>query len=187
MREWFEKHASKPSAQWWLIAIAFTESSFFPIPVDPFMAIALLVEKNSWWKTSLNVTIASILGGLFGYLIGFLFFESVGQKVIDIYHLEEEFIHVSGLFQENAFWSIFIAAFTPIPFKIFTLTAGVAKVNIFIFLLASIIGRALRFFFVGIIMKTFGRQIGSAFFKYFNIVTSVIVLLIVLYIAFKFI
>lgn len=186
IRIWFDKHASRPSAKWWLSAIAFTESSFFPIPVDPFLAIALLVEKNSWWKFSLNVTISSVLGAVFGYFIGFVFFESVGQKLIDIYHLEKEFIHISNLFQENAFWAMFTAAFTPIPFKLFTLTAGVAKVNLFIFIIASIIGRGLRFFFVGIIMKTFGKQIGTAFFRYFNIITSLIVLVLVIYLALKF-
>ena len=81
---------------------------------------------------------------------------------------------------------MFTAAFTPIPFKLFTITAGVTKVNLFIFILASVVGRGLRFFFVGIIMKTFGKQIGTAFFKYFNIVTSVIVLLIIIYVALKF-
>jgi membrane protein YqaA with SNARE-associated domain len=186
MRLWFEEHAGRRSAQWWLSAIAFTESSFFPIPPDPFLAIALLVEKNSWWKTSLNVAFSSVLGAIFGYFIGFVFFESLGQKIINFYGLHEEFVHISELFKENVFWTMFTAAFTPIPFKLFTLTAGVAKVNLIAFIIASVIGRGLRFLFVGIIMKTFGRKIGSAFFKYFNVITSVIVLTIVLYIAFNF-
>lgn len=186
IQEWFEEHAGRPSAKWWLSIISFTESSFFPIPPDPFLAIALLTKKNSWWKFSLYVSVSSVLGALFGYLIGFVFFESVGQQIIDFYNLEREFIHISNLFQQNAFWTMFTAAFTPIPFKLFTLTAGVAQINLLVFIIASLIGRGMRFFFVGIIMKTFGKQIGTAFFKYFNIVTSVIVLLIVMYVAIRF-
>lgn len=186
MRKWFDEHASRASAKWWLLVISFTESSFFPIPVDPFLAIILLNKKNSWWKYSLNVSIASVLGAIFGYFVGLFFFESFGQRIVDFYDLQEDFIHISNLFKENAFWAMFTAAFTPIPFKLFTLTAGVAKVNFIVFVVASIIGRGLRFMFVGIIMKTFGEKIGTTFFKYFNIITSVIVLIIVLYIAFEF-
>jgi membrane protein YqaA with SNARE-associated domain len=186
MEEWFEEHADKSFAKFWLATISFTESSFFPIPTDPFMAIMLLTKKNSWWKLSIFVSFFSVLGGVFGYLIGFIFFETVGQKIVDFYNLKEQFIYISDLFKENAFWTILTAAFTPIPYKLFTITAGVSKISPVSFLVASIIGRTARFFIVGIIMKIFGRQIGKVIFRYFNLALLIIVLLIILYIVFHF-
>jgi len=182
---WFERQAHKPHALFWLLVIAFTESSFFPIPTDPFMAAILLVNRHKWWRYSLYVTIASVLGGVLGYGIGYALYETVGKPIVEFYNLQEEFEHITNLFQEHAFWTIFTAAFTPIPYKMFTIAAGLAQVNLFLFIVASIIGRGLRFFIVAAIMRTLGKQLGNVFFKYFNTITSTIVLLIIIYIAIK--
>jgi membrane protein YqaA with SNARE-associated domain len=159
--------------------ISFTESSFFPIPPDPFLIAMLLIKENNWWKLALNVTITSVLGGLFGYMIGYLFFDAIGLKLITAYNLQEEFQGVVALFQEYGFMTIFTAAFTPIPYKIFTLASGFAHVSLGTFIFASFCGRSIRFFFVAGMMKMFGERMGKLIFKYFNILCAVAVVLVV--------
>lgn len=181
-REWFMEKAEGKSAKWWLAIISLSESSFFPIPVDPFLMAVLVVDRKRWLFYSLFVSGFSVLGGVLGYLIGFLFFEFIGVALVNFYHLQDELQTVSGLFAENVFWSTFVAAFTPIPYKIITISAGLFKVDFITFLVASIIGRSLRYLIVGFSMKVFGRQIAKIVFKYFNIISMVIVLLIVVYI-----
>lgn len=182
---WLQEKSQSKTAEWWLAGISFAESSFFPIPPDPFLVASLLVKQNRWLRNSLIVTIFSVLGGIFGYVIGFWFFNLFGEKLVAIYHFEEELLTMSNLFNDNTFWTMFIAAFTPIPYKIFTLTAGLFHVNIISFIIASVIGRGLRFITIGYIMKIFGQSIGKMVFKYFNILTFILFLLVAGYVAFK--
>lgn len=182
---WFEPKADTKIAKFWLFIISFTESLFFPIPVDPFLALVVLVQKNKWIYFSALVTISSVLGGIGGYLVGLFLFETLGQPLIIFYHLQPEFEKVKILFENNAFWAIFTAAFTPIPYKIFTISAGVAKLNIITFVTASILGRGIRFFLVGFIVKTHGKKFYETFLKYFDRVTIFIVTLIIIYIIFR--
>lgn len=184
--KWFMTHAEGPRAKWWLAIISFTESSFFPLPPDPFLMAVLLVKKEKWLKYSLIVTISSVLGGLFGYAIGFLFFDLFGNPIVSFYHLETELETVQELFSQNAFWAIFTAAFTPIPYKIFTLSAGLFHINLLIFAIASVFGRGIRFLIIGFMMNLFGEKIGKTIVKYFNIVTITAVILVTVYILFKF-
>lgn len=185
IKDWFEINALKPAADFWLFVISFTESSFFPIPPDPFLAIMAYVKENRWLYYGLFVTSASVLGGIFGYFIGFAFYEFVGQPIVDLYNVQNEFEYVKNLFAENTFWTIFTAAFTPIPYKIFTIAAGVAHVNILTFIIASIFGRGIRFILVAFIMKKYGQKMFDVFFKYFNIITITIVVMIIIYILFN--
>jgi membrane protein YqaA with SNARE-associated domain len=182
---WFEPKADTKVAKFWLFTISFTESFFFPIPADPFLAVVILVQKNKWIYFSALVTVASVLGGVGGYLIGLFLFETLGQHLIDLYHLQPEFETVKILFEDNAFWAIFTAAFTPIPYKIFTIAAGVAKLNIVTFIVASILGRGIRFFIVGFIVKKFGKQFYETFLKYFDRATIIVLILIIIYILFR--
>ena len=182
---WLQEKSQSKTAEWWLAGISFAESSFFPIPPDPFLIASLLVKQNRWLRNSLIVILFSVLGGIFGYVIGFWFFNLFGEKLVAIYHFEEELLTMSNLFNDNTFWTMFIAAFTPIPYKIFTLTAGLFHVNIISFIIASIIGRGLRFIAIGYIMKIFGNSIGKMVFKYFNILTFILFLLVAGYVAFK--
>lgn len=185
LKEWFRKNAESKHAKWYLSLISFTESSFFPIPPDPFLIAVLMVKREKWLKYSALVAFFSVLGGVFGYLIGLLFFELIGQPLIDVYKLQDSFDKVTNLFRDNTFSTTFIAAFTPIPYKIFTIAAGFSKVNIIPFVLASILGRGIRFFIIGYIMKVFGEKIGKLVFKYFNLIGILSVILIILYILFK--
>ncbi len=170
-----------------LFVLAFTESSFFPIPPDVLlMAMALSKSEKSLWFATV-CTIGSILGALFGYAIGHWFWYAVGDYFF-LYipgFTHELFEQVTKLYQENSSFIVFTAAFTPIPYKIFTITAGVSSVTIAPFVLASILGRGGRFFLVGLLFKFFGPKVKVFIDKYLNILT---VLLVVIYvIAFYFI
>lgn len=179
-RDWFLHHAKNQYADAWLFALSFAESSFFPIPPDPFLIAILLADSRHWFRHAFFVTVASVAGGVFGYGIGAFFFDIVGAKIVAAYSLEQEMEYVRTLFVENAFWSIFIAAFTPIPYKLFTISAGFFKIDLIVFVFASLIGRGSRFFIVAFLMRRFGEKIDGIVFRYFNIFS----LLFALYIIF---
>ena len=184
LRDWMVKNADSPNAKWWLLLISFAEASFFPIPPD-FLLIAILGSRQNhrWIYYSSIITVGSVLGGVFGYTIGFLLFDSVGQFLISTYNLGQYVEVVQELFTENAFWAIFIAGFTPIPYKIFTISAGFFGVSFLIFIIASTISRLLRFFAVGYIMKVFGDGMSKFAFKYFNILTLLFAVGIIIFIT----
>ncbi|MCK5021895.1 MAG: DedA family protein [Candidatus Pacebacteria bacterium] len=184
LREWILNRSQGRNAKIWLMTISFAESSFFPIPTDFFLLAILLGNRAKWLYYSFLTTISSVAGGLMGYLIGFLFFDLIGEFIIQTYSLQDEMIIVSEMFKENAFWAIFISAFTPIPFKIFTISAGFFHIDILIFFVASLIGRTMRIFSVGYLVKTFGKQIVHYVFEYFNYVTFIALLILALIILF---
>lgn len=188
LRDWMVRHAEGKRAKWWLFGIAFAESSFFPIPPD-FLLIAILMTQErarAFFYAGLT-TLGSVLGGIFGYAIGFFFFKTVGVWMVGVYHLEEQMLVVQKLFADNAFFAIFTAAFTPIPYKVFTIAAGLFNINLVTFIVASIIGRAGRFFLVATVMRFFGKHFANVLYRYFNIITIIVTLLlgVVVYIFLK--
>jgi membrane protein YqaA with SNARE-associated domain len=143
-----------------LFAVAFTESSFFLVPPD-VLIIAILSHglKESWVRIASVSTIGSVLGGLGGYLIGRIFFTHIGAPLVALYGLEAELEHIEHLFQDNAFLAILVVAFTPIPYKVFTIGAGLFSLNLVTFTVASIIGRGARFFLVAFLSDRFGVKV----------------------------
>ncbi|MBT3282842.1 DedA family protein [bacterium] len=184
IRDWMLKHAGSKHAKGWLSFFSFAEASFFPIPPD-FILIAILGSKQqkNWFYYSALTAGWSVLGGVFGYGIGFLLFDSVGQWLIVTYNLGDHMIAVKELFDQNAFWAIFISGFTPIPYKIFTISAGFFSINFITFIIASAISRFLRFFIVGYIMKMFGEEMSEFAFKYFNILTFIFAVGVIVFIT----
>lgn len=180
VEKWVEKKGDK-SLGTWLAGISFAESSFFPIPPDPFLLVATCLKPQKWWKYALIISVASVLGGLFGYFIGFYFFDLFGQRIVNAYSLQDEFTKVGVLFENNAFISIFISAFTPIPYKIFTIAGGFFKINILTFVVASIFGRSMRFFLVAFLAKYFGQKYGKMFLKFLDLFMIILVIALVLY------
>lgn len=152
-----EKFANHKHSLLALFVVAFTESSFFLVPPD-VLIIAMLIHtvKKHWIRIATVSTVGSVLGGVFGYFIGKVFYNIIGVPIINAYGLQAQVLHVQTLFQENAFLSILVAAFTPIPYKVFTISAGLFSVNIFTFIIASIIGRGTRFFLVAYFTNKFG-------------------------------
>jgi membrane protein YqaA with SNARE-associated domain len=177
--DWTIHWAQTPHSTWALFILAFCESSFFPIPPDVLlMALAVALPRKSF-KYALVCSVGSILGGCFGYFIGYGFFEYVGRPIISFYNITDVFNSVSTQYQNNAFTAIAVAGFTPIPYKVFTIAAGVCKVNIFTLILASALSRSARFFLIAGMFYLFGPKIKLFIEKYFNILTIIFVILLI--------
>lgn len=175
-----ESYASKPWAGWALFIVAFVESSFFPIPPDVLLiALALLLPRKSFWY-ALVCSIGSVLGGMFGYLIGLEFFELLGQPIIEFYGVQQQYHEVQRLYMENAFAAIAIAGFTPIPYKVFTIAAGAFQVSFTTLVTASLISRPARFFLVAGLFYWFGPRVKPLIDKYFEVLTIAFVVLLIL-------
>lgn len=179
LKNWFIKNINKPIADKILYLITFSESSFFPLPPDPFLAAMTVFHPKRWFKYALWTTIYSVLGGLFGYLLGYWFFEIAGEPLINLYNLHEELQNLGAIFNDNAFVAVFLAAFTPIPYKVFTISAGLFHVSLISFILASIIGRGTRFFILAALMRFVGEKMGRQIFKYFNLLLIIGVILLI--------
>lgn len=177
--DWVLHWAETPYGSLALIILAFAESSFFPVPPDVLLiALAISIPKRSYYYAFI-CSIASIVGGMFGYYIGVALMDIVGWKIIDFYNARAIFTQLFATFNEYNFWAVLIAAITPIPYKVFTISAGAANANFGIFLLASIIGRSIRFFAVGTLIYLFGERIKNFIDKYFNWLSIVFMVLLV--------
>ncbi len=180
LKVWVENFAQKPGASWMLFLVAFAESSFFPIPPDVLLiALAVLMPKKGLYYAAI-CSVGSVLGGMFGYLLGYQFFELIGAKIIRFYGVEAQYQYVQTLFSENAFVSIAVAGFTPIPYKVFTIAAGAFDISFSVFVYASVISRSARFFIVASLFYFFGPQIKPFIDKHFELLTVVFVVLLVL-------
>jgi len=178
--DWVMRWSESPYGTPALFAIAVAESSFFPIPPDVLlMALAISAPRRALYYASV-CTVGSVLGGAAGYLIGYQFFEAVGRDIISFYGVSEEFEYVGQQYGENAFAAIAIAGFTPIPYKVFTIAAGVFHIPFWTLVGASVLGRTGRFFLVGGLIRAFGPNIRSFIDRYFNILSVVFVVLLVL-------
>jgi membrane protein YqaA with SNARE-associated domain len=182
---WTAQKSRSKHALTWLSIVSFTESSFFPIPPDILLApIVVAGERGKWKWYALLTTVTSMLGGLFGYLIGAVFYNTLGVKIIELYNLGDAFARIGEVFQSHAFFAMFAVSFTPIPYKVFTIAAGLFSVNVWIFILASFLGRGLRFFAVAFVMHRYGARISDMMYRYFNLLTLLIVAIILLLIIF---
>lgn len=186
MVELVMRYSRDKYATWWLAVVSFTESSFFILPPDVLLVPLVVASAQNAFKYARITTMYSVLGGIAGYLIGAFLFDIFGAPIIDFYNLQEEVVTISALFANNAFSAVFVSAFTPIPYKVFTLTAGFLRIDFVTFVVASIIGRGLRFYLVAYIFKRHGKTIGALLFKYFNYIGLFFGLFIILYIVFKF-
>lgn len=147
------------NALWILAAIAFVESSVFPIPPDVLLIPMVLAARNNAWKYAAICTLASVLGGLLGYYIGAALYEGIGRPIIDFYHLHDEFTLFTLKYDEWGIWIVVVSAITFLPFKLATIASGVADLDLLNFVLASTGGRAIRFFIVAALLYQFGQPI----------------------------
>ena len=162
-----------------LFVLAFTESSFFPIPPDILLIALALSAPSRAFRFAAWCTLASVLGGLFGYFIGYALWAVFEPYLINRVFSQENFDLVTAKYNEYGALAVFIAAFTPIPYKVFTVAAGVAKLNLFGFTGASILGRGGRFFLVALVIRLAGPRAKRWIDEYFNLATIVGTLLLI--------
>lgn len=151
-----------------LFLLSFAESSFFPIPPDVLLIALVLGSAHRWLTFATLCTLGSVLGGVAGYAIGMFLMDTVGVKVIEFYNAQVYFDKVAVWFKEYDYWIVFVAAFTPIPYKVFTLASGAFHINLMGFVLASAIGRGARFFLVAGLLRLVGEPMRRFIDKYFD-------------------
>ena len=169
-----------------LYFISFIEAIFFPIPVDPLLAILILNNKQKYIELTIFCTLASVIGGLVGWLLGYFIGEEIEELLTIIPWIKDDsFNTVKTAFDEHGILIIFLGAFTPLPFKLISVTSGVFHINIVAFFVMSLIGRGLRFFLVSLIVKNFGDK-GIYLLKKHTFVFSTLfgLMLILLYFIF---
>ena len=155
------KLAAHKSSEFYLALVSFIESSFFPIPPDVMIVPMVMARKDRFIRIFLNATIFSVLGGIFGYFIGFIF-SDLAMSVVEFYNYEDKVNNLKARLSEGSglyIWliTLFLAGFTPLPFKVFTITSGLISFNIFIFIIICLISRGLRFFIVSYFTFRFGE------------------------------
>lgn len=176
---WTMEKAAHPQAVWWLAFFSFIESSFFPVPPHPLLGLMCLAEPKKALRFAAVATLSSVVGGLFGYVIGFFLYEAVGAWVIGLLGLTESFPVAACYIREQGAMAVFFAAGTPVPFKLMTITAGFIEMNLITFTLAALAGRALIFMLVGVLFQVFGAPIKAVIDKYLGWVTTLFVVLVV--------
>ncbi len=168
--DWVLHWAETPYGPMALFLLALAESSFFPIPPDPLLIALCLGAIKKSWRFALYASVASVLGGVLGYLIGYAVWDLVDSFFFNYVpgFTESIFQKVMANFHAHGFWYVFSAGFTPIPYKVFTIASGVFRLNFLLFLIASTISRSLRFFLEAGLLRKFGPNIKSFIEKYFN-------------------
>ena len=170
----------------YLAIISFAESSFFPLPPDLMLAPMSLAQPQKAFYYAFITTVASVLGGIFGYLLGMYAFAPIVIPLIDVLHLQQPFHWAVEKMQIWDFWIIFIAGFSPIPYKAFTIAAGLMNLAFLPFVMASILGRGARFFLVAAFMRFGGKNLENKLHAYMDLIGWLMVALIVFgYIGYK--
>ncbi len=166
--------SARKTAPLWLFGVAFAEASFFPIPPDALLIpMALARPRRAFWF-ALIATIGSVLGGAFGYAIGFFLLAKIAQPIVDFYHYQSAFAAFQRKFAQYGVWIILIKGLTPIPYKIVTIAAGAAGFSFALFMGASVITRGGRFFLLAILLRLFGESVRNFIERRLGLVTSMI-------------
>jgi len=168
------RHATK-----YLCALSFSESSFFPIPPDVMLAPMALARPEKAFRFAMLTTIFSVLGGMLGYGIGFFLFDSISPWLQGT-HYWEKYLLAENWFKDWGFWAIFVAGFSPIPYKVFTIAAGALQMMFLPFVLASLVGRGARFFLVSLLLAAGGEKLESKLRQYMDVLGWAVVGLVVI-------
>ena len=176
---WVVGWAEKPQAEKALAGLSFAESSFFPIPPDPLLIAIVTARPKKWLRFATITTVASVLGGILGYIIGAAAISAVMPIIIQVGY-EDAYKSAVEWFANYGAFAVVVAGFTPIPYKIFTIAGGAAGMSIPLFLIGSIIGRGGRFYLVAFLMQHFGGRYKDKIEKYIDVLGIAFVLLLVL-------
>lgn len=177
--DWVISWADSPYGIYALGVLAFAESSFFPIPPDVLLIALCIGAHQKAMRFALVCTALSVLGGIGGYVIGSAGYEVIGKTIIDAYNGHAVMERINSLYDKYGFWGILFAAITPIPYKVFTIASGFFSFNFVKFLVASIVGRSIRFFAVAGLIALFGPKIKDFIEKYFNLLAIIFTILLV--------
>lgn len=179
MYDWTMRQAASERAPAALGIISFIESSFFPIPPDIMLVPMVIANRaKAWWYASI-ATVSSVLGGAFGYFIGSTLFETIGKPILDFYGKGQSLDTFSQWFNEWGVWIILAKGMTPFPYKVLTITAGVAHMPFMEFMLASVVARAMRFYLVAGLLYFFGEPIRDFIERRLTLVLTVSLILII--------
>ena len=179
MYDWMMGMAGSPRAPWALGVVSFIESSFFPIPPDVMLIPMVLRDRSKAWWYATIATVTSVAGGILGYAIGYFFFEAIGKPILNFYGREHALDSFIQFVHEYGVEAVIIKGMTPIPFKVVTIAAGVAKMDFLAFIGASIIARAMRFYLVAGLLYFFGQPIREFIERRLTLVTTVFVVVLV--------
>jgi len=172
-------------ASWYLAGLSFAESSFFPVPPDVMLAPMALAQRHKAWYFATLTTLASAAGGMLGYLIGMLAFDTV-EPLIQQWGYAEAYQQARDWFDHWGVWVVFLAGFTPVPYKVFTISAGVTSMAFFPFILASLVGRGARFFIVAGLIYAGGEKMEGLLREYIDrLGWLLLALLLVVYVVYK--
>lgn len=186
MYEWAMKAARHKHSSYYLSFMSFAESVFFPIPVDVMLAPMSLAKPSSAWRYAMLATVFSVIGGAVGYYLGYALYDSFVHPIIESVGYQEKLATAESWFNEYGILVIFVASFTPIPYKVFTITAGIMSMAFWPFLIVSLVGRGMRFFLVAGLMRWGGAAMEDKLKIYIDrIGWAVIVLIAVALIAIK--
>jgi len=164
--------AGSRNASWWLAAVSFAESSFFPIPPDVLLVPMALARPGMAWRLASICTAASVTGGALGYAIGYFLFVQLAQPLLHAYHYDAAFAHFQATYAQWGLWVILIKGLTPIPYKIVTIASGAAHFDFAVFMAASLVTRGARFFLVAGLLRFFGDPVRVFIERRLTLVTS---------------
>ncbi len=173
--DWTMDLASRPNALRALGVVSFAESSFFPIPPDIMIIPMVLARPNRAWTIALVATVTSVVGGVAGYAIGYFLLETLGKPILAFYGYAAGFAEFQRLYNEWGLWIILIKGMTPIPYKLVTIASGAAAFDFPVFIAASLVTRAARFYLVAALLKYFGPPIRAFVERYLTLVTTIFV------------
>ncbi len=168
-----------PSGVWALFFLALAESSFFPIPPDVFLIVLCIAAPQKSFRYAAICAAGSVLGGVIGYGLGMSFMDTIGVKILEWYGLHDKYAVVQELYRKYDALAVGAAGFTPLPYKLFTITAGAFKINFVTFVLVSMVSRSARFFLVSAIIYKFGAPVKYFIDRYFNILTILFFILLI--------
>jgi membrane protein YqaA with SNARE-associated domain len=177
--DWTIRQAHSPQALWILALVAFIESSVFPIPPDILMIPMILAAPRKAFVIAAVATVSSVLGGMFGYWIGAVFFDQIGLPVLEFYGKTENFETFRQTYNDWGAWAVLIAGVTPFPYKVVTILSGSTGLDLVVFTLASILARGLRFFIVAALLWKFGAPIRDFIERRLSLVFTLFVIALI--------
>ena len=177
--DWVMSLAATRHAERALGAIAFIESSVFPIPPDVLIIPMVIAQRRKWFRIGLVATVGSVLGAFLGYAIGALFFDVLGEPILAFYGKADAFAEMTAKYNEWGGWAVLFAALTPFPYKVLTIFSGVTGLNLVVFTLVSIIGRGARFFLIAFLLNRYGAPIQGFIERNLGLLFTVFMILLI--------